>query len=85
MLAVVVLTLPDRRRQRDFLAAARDLLEREGISVVGVASTGDQALAYAGALRPDVVLVDVDLGRRERLRPRPAARRTPGEPRRASS
>jgi DNA-binding NarL/FixJ family response regulator len=45
-----------------FLEAARDLLEREGITVVGVASTSAEALASADALRPDVVLVDIDLG-----------------------
>jgi CheY-like chemotaxis protein len=46
----------------DFLAAARDLLEREGISVVGVASTSSEAFQRAKQLRPDLTLVDVDLG-----------------------
>jgi DNA-binding NarL/FixJ family response regulator len=45
-----------------FLAAARHLLEREGVEVVGVASTGAEALQLAGELRPDVTLVDIDLG-----------------------
>jgi two-component system nitrate/nitrite response regulator NarL len=45
-----------------FLAAARDALEREGMAVVGVASTGAQALRLAAELRPDVTLVDIDLG-----------------------
>ena len=45
-----------------FLGAARRLLERQGITVVGVASTGDEALRRAEDLRPDVVLVDIDLG-----------------------
>jgi DNA-binding NarL/FixJ family response regulator len=45
-----------------FLAAARDLLERQGMSVVGVASTGSEALQLADQLRPDVTLVDIDLG-----------------------
>jgi DNA-binding NarL/FixJ family response regulator len=45
-----------------FLDAARGLLERQGITVVGVASTSAEALARAAALRPDVTLVDVDLG-----------------------
>jgi DNA-binding NarL/FixJ family response regulator len=45
-----------------FLDAARGLLEREGVTVVGVASTGAQALRCAGALRPDVTLLDIDLG-----------------------
>jgi DNA-binding NarL/FixJ family response regulator len=47
---------------RDFLEAARTLLEREGLAVVGVASTSADALRKAGLLRPDVVLVDVSLG-----------------------
>jgi DNA-binding NarL/FixJ family response regulator len=45
-----------------FLAAARALLEREGIAVVGVASTCAEAVRLAGKLRPDVALVDIDLG-----------------------
>ena len=45
-----------------FLAAARELLEREGIEVVGVASTIADAARLAGSLRPDVCLVDIDLG-----------------------
>jgi DNA-binding NarL/FixJ family response regulator len=45
-----------------FLAAARELLEREGIEVVGIASTADEAVRLAGALRPDVCIVDIDLG-----------------------
>ena len=47
---------------QEFLRAARDLLEREGISVVGVASTGAQARRGCLELRPDVALVDIDLG-----------------------
>ncbi|MCU1659376.1 MAG: putative transcriptional regulator [Pseudonocardiales bacterium] len=46
-----------------FLDAARVLLERQGLSVVGVASTTSEALHQAGELRPDVVLVDIMLGR----------------------
>jgi DNA-binding NarL/FixJ family response regulator len=45
-----------------FLAAARDLLEREGMTVVGVASTITEALDRVDVLRPDVTLVDIDLG-----------------------
>ena len=47
---------------RHFLAAARDLLEREGGTVVGAASTSADALQLAAELRPDVILVDIDLG-----------------------
>jgi DNA-binding NarL/FixJ family response regulator len=45
-----------------FLDAARLLLEREGLTVVGVASTGAEALRQAETLRPDVFLVDISLG-----------------------
>jgi DNA-binding NarL/FixJ family response regulator len=45
-----------------FLDAARVLLEREGIAVVGVASSAAEALERAEYLRPDVTLVDIHLG-----------------------
>jgi CheY-like chemotaxis protein len=45
-----------------FLGAAQVLLEREGLSVVGVASTTADALQRTAELRPDVVLVDIMLG-----------------------
>jgi len=45
-----------------FLEAARRLLERDGLTVVGVGSTIMEALELAAALRPDVVLVDIELG-----------------------
>ena len=45
-----------------FLAAARELLEREGIEVVGIASTIDDAVRLVGCLSPDVCIVDIDLG-----------------------
>jgi CheY-like chemotaxis protein len=44
-----------------FLRAARALLEQEGLQVVGVASTGDEAVRRAADLHPDVTLVDIDL------------------------
>ena len=47
---------------RDFLRAASQLLERAGIAVVGVASTGAEAGRACDELQPDVVLVDIDLG-----------------------
>jgi len=47
---------------RAFLEAARVLLEREGLIVLGVARSGAEALRQAQAERPDVVLVDVALG-----------------------
>src|SRR3954467_10979862 len=45
-----------------FLHAARLLLEQEGLRVVGVATTGDEALRTVAELRPDVTLLDIDLG-----------------------
>jgi DNA-binding NarL/FixJ family response regulator len=45
-----------------FLESARLLLEREGLRVVAVASTCEDALLHIETLRPDVVLIDVDLG-----------------------
>jgi DNA-binding NarL/FixJ family response regulator len=45
-----------------FLQAAAGLLEREGVAVVGVASTADEAVRRAHELQPDVVLVDIALG-----------------------
>ncbi len=45
-----------------FKEAARLLLEADGVSVVGVASSTAEALGRFGELRPDVVLVDIDLG-----------------------
>lgn len=47
---------------RDFLRVASDLLAHDGISVVGVASTAAEAGQACGELRPDVVLIDIDLG-----------------------
>jgi CheY-like chemotaxis protein len=45
-----------------FLQMAGTLLEREGLEVVGVASTTAEALRREEELRPDVVLVDIGLG-----------------------
>jgi DNA-binding NarL/FixJ family response regulator len=44
-----------------FLEAARVLLERQGMCVVGVASTTAEALGRAEQDRPDVILVDIKL------------------------
>ncbi|MDT5075583.1 MAG: hypothetical protein QOJ80_220, partial [Mycobacterium sp.] len=46
----------------NFIDAARRLLEHDGILVVGVASTSAEALRCVQDLRPDVILVDVNLG-----------------------
>ncbi|MFJ6656346.1 response regulator transcription factor [Streptomyces sp. NPDC091377] len=45
-----------------FLAAAGELLRHQGITVVGVAPDSREALRQAERVRPDVALVDLDLG-----------------------
>ena len=47
---------------RDFLDAAARLLEHQGISVVAVATSSAEGLQCVKDLRPDVTLVDIDLG-----------------------
>ncbi len=44
-----------------FRVAARAMLEAEGFSVVGEATTGSEALSMARSLRPAIVLLDVQL------------------------
>lgn len=44
-----------------YVQAARAVLEQEGITVVGVASTAETAVRRVRELRPDVTLVDIDL------------------------
>jgi DNA-binding NarL/FixJ family response regulator len=46
----------------DVLRAASEFLEGQGVTVVGVATTGDQALSLMEELEPDVMLVDIVLG-----------------------
>ena len=45
-----------------FLEAASRLLERQGLTITGVASSVEEALAKVQELKPDVVLVDIGLG-----------------------
>jgi CheY-like chemotaxis protein len=47
---------------RAFLRAATRLLEGEGQTVLGVASTGEDGVALVAAARPELVLLDVELG-----------------------
>jgi CheY-like chemotaxis protein len=50
--------------QRLVRAGIAALLERgDGIEVIGEAASGDEALGLARRLRPDVVLIDVELDR----------------------
>jgi two-component system, NarL family, nitrate/nitrite response regulator NarL len=46
----------------EFLVSAARLLSVQGLTVVGRASSADEALRLAEALSPDVALVDVELG-----------------------
>lgn len=46
----------------EFLTAARDVLSRDRVEVVGVASSAAEAVRLVADLRPDVALVDVYLG-----------------------
>jgi CheY-like chemotaxis protein len=46
----------------EFLETAGELLRRDGLEIVGVASNTADALARVAALEPDVALVDVYLG-----------------------
>lgn len=45
-----------------FLESASTYLERDGITVVGVATNSAEALQLIEELQPDVTLVDIDLG-----------------------
>jgi CheY-like chemotaxis protein len=46
----------------EFFEAAAQLLSGDGVTVVGFATTSDEAVEAALALRPGVALVDIDLG-----------------------
>jgi CheY-like chemotaxis protein len=62
MLGTVALTCMIVDDNAGFLGAARDVLERQGIAVVGTASTTAEAVALAQEVTPDIALVDIDLG-----------------------
>jgi DNA-binding NarL/FixJ family response regulator len=47
---------------RAFLETARGILEAQGVTVAGMASSTAEALQQADALRPDVAVVDIGLG-----------------------
>ena len=56
---VQVLTADDQPR---FLAVARELVgAAAGFELIGEASTGEEAVALATELRPDLVLMDVNM------------------------
>ncbi len=45
-----------------FCEAARELLEGQGLTVVGCANSASEAVRSVRELRPEVALVDIDLG-----------------------
>jgi len=51
-----------------FLAAAKRLLEAQGMSVVRCASSRAEAIVLVAAEAPDVILVDVELGDEDGVR-----------------
>ena len=51
----------------EFLVSASGLLSAQGLEIVGVASSGTDAVRQAEMLRPDVALVDVQLGEEDGL------------------
>jgi DNA-binding NarL/FixJ family response regulator len=46
----------------DFLASAGSLLSAQGLEIVAAATSGEEAFRLARERRPDVALVDVQLG-----------------------
>jgi DNA-binding NarL/FixJ family response regulator len=46
----------------EFRDSARRLLEHQGVRVVGLVSTSADAVRHVQELRPDVTLVDIELG-----------------------
>jgi CheY-like chemotaxis protein len=58
-MAIRCLIVDDNER---FAQTARELLQEDGIDVLAVASGGYDAVRLARELRPDLALVDIDLG-----------------------
>ena len=54
-------TVPIVDDQADFRASARALLEAEGFEVVGEAASASEAIREVARVRPEVVLLDVQL------------------------
>jgi CheY-like chemotaxis protein len=58
-MAIRCLIVDDNQR---FAQTARELLQDDGIDVLAVARGGEEAVRLARELRPDLALVDIDLG-----------------------
>jgi DNA-binding NarL/FixJ family response regulator len=52
---------------QEFAASVSRLLGSQGLDVVGLAATGEEALRLAEQLAPDVALVDIELGAEDGL------------------
>ena len=50
---------------REFRTSAGALLESQGFEVIGEAADGDEALSTIGGVRPDIVLLDVQMPGRD--------------------
>src|ERR1700712_4568711 len=64
----------------EFLLSATRLLQAEGVVVMGTAGTGREALELATSLKPDVVLVDVELGAEDGVQVAASLSQIPGGP-----
>jgi DNA-binding NarL/FixJ family response regulator len=62
MLPVVAVRLLIVDDNEPFLAASRAVLQGQGLDVVAVARTAAEGLLRAQLLRPDLILVDIELG-----------------------
>lgn len=61
---VRVLVVDDHRTFAELLSGA---LQAEGMQPVGIAHSAAQAVAMAGELRPDIVVMDIQMGREDGL------------------
>ena len=63
----------------DFLVSSRRLLETQGLRVVGCATSSSEAFELLDELKPDIALVDVELGQEDGIAlAQELARRSPG-------
>lgn len=62
MLAIVTVRVLIVDDNEPFLAALRAVLQGQGVDVVAVASTAAEGFVRAQLLRPDLILVDIELG-----------------------
>jgi two-component system, NarL family, nitrate/nitrite response regulator NarL len=63
-MAIRCLIVDDNPR---FAQTAREVLQEDGIDVLALAGGGEEAVRFARELRPDLALVDIDLGRESGL------------------